>query len=153
MTQAVTPTLISGELRRGCEWDACNVLVRFYYTLDTRDYDACAGFFAADGSWNRLGKLLEGRAAIRAALDNRLDKLAICHQLSNVFADVHDPQHATVHAYITAYMHMFKNVSEVISPAPLREPRGIWLLETKMEKRESSWKIRSHDMKPVFART
>ena len=133
------------------EWTAMQLLQRFYHALDARDYEACADCFFEDGYWNRMGEDLNGLPAIREAFTKRNPKLAIRHVLSNVHPCGATQTTVRVLSYVSVYLHLFED--EAVLPAPLREPKSIWALETRVEKREDRWAILRHDGELVMTRT
>lgn len=132
------------------EWTCCQLLQRFYHALDARDYDACADCFYDDGYWNRMGEDLNGLTAIRAAMSNRNPKLAIRHVLSNVHPWEVAPEQVIVRSYVSVYLHLFQDAPVV--PAPLRDPKSIWALETTFVLRAGRWAIQRHDGALVMTR-
>lgn len=78
---------------------ACERLALASYSLmDQGRYDATAALFAEDAVWVRGGVPVEGRAAIRAALDKRPAGDVSRHLVTNVVVEVTGPDAATATA-------------------------------------------------------
>ena len=136
--------------RMQIEWTCCQILQRFYHALDDRDYDTCAECFFEDGYWNRMGEDLNGLLAIRSAMAARNPKLAIRHVLGNVHPWEVTNTRVLVRSYVSVYLHLFEAEPEV--PAPLREPKSIWALESTLVQRHGRWAILRHDGEMVMTR-
>ena len=80
-------------------------LHRFFHTLDTRRYDHLLDLFTDDCRWLRQGQWLEGKAAVRAALEARAADVETRHVLSNVYVSAVEDQAVEVEAYMTAYRY------------------------------------------------
>ncbi|MGQ2999701.1 nuclear transport factor 2 family protein [Variovorax sp.] len=80
-------------------------LHRFFHALDRRDYDAMLALFADDCRWLRQGRWLEGKPAVRAALEARAADVETRHVLTNAHVSAQDGTSAEVEAYMTAYRH------------------------------------------------
>lgn len=140
---------MSGD-KMAIEWTAAQHLQRFYHDLDARNYEGCAACFFEDGYWNRMGEDLNGLPAIREALTSRNPKLAIRHVLSNVHPCEATETSVRVLSYVSVFLHLFEG--EPVVPAPLREPKSIWALDTRIVWREERWGILSHDGELVMTR-
>lgn len=89
------------DIQRECE----ALSISYARAVDFRNYDEFVLLFAEDGVLD-VGKPLEGRAAIKAAMGKRSDKLRSRHVLSNIFTDVQDEQNARGISYLTLYRHI-----------------------------------------------
>lgn len=77
----------------------CEALVVASYSLmDHGDYDGCADLFAPDATWVRGGKPVQGRQAIRQALDQRPADQISRHIVTNVMVRQQGPVAATATA-------------------------------------------------------
>jgi hypothetical protein len=82
-------------------------LHRFFYHLDERRYAPMLELFTEDCRWLRQGRWLEGKAAVRAALEARPAAHDTRHVMSNAFVaeQAADGMRAVVEAYMTAYRY------------------------------------------------
>lgn len=83
--------------------DCENCVLGFFYALDTFDNERAASSFTTDGVWNRQGKDLVGREAIRAAVDARARNRRTCHLIENFRLVELDGEHAVAAFYLVAY--------------------------------------------------
>lgn len=75
----------------------------FFSHLDNRRYDDVLSLFLPKGRWLRQGRWLEGREAIRGALDARPASMRVRHVISNIVVTQEAAGKARVEAYMTAY--------------------------------------------------
>jgi hypothetical protein len=93
---------------------------RFWYALDRRDYSKLLDCVTQRCRWLR-GTLIEGHAAILAALESRPTNLTTRHLISNVRVDA-DAGGMTARYILTTYMHM---AAENESPPYACSPPGL----------------------------
>jgi len=85
---------------------ACmDVVHRFYCSLDAGDYDTLVAQMSPDGVWERQGKTLEGRNAVRDALRQRGDGVTTTHLVQNLVVDRQDARTATASMYVVVLRH------------------------------------------------
>jgi len=99
------------------------VLHSFFHALDMRRYDRMLAHFTDDCRWLRQGQWLEGKAAVRAALESRAADLDTRHVMTNAYVSALDDTTADVEAYMTAYRYPAPLWSGVALPSvagPLR---------------------------------
>ena len=53
------------------EWELTRLVSSFSHFIDHRRYDELVALFSEDGSFDRVGQILQGRAAILEAMHNR----------------------------------------------------------------------------------
>jgi SnoaL-like domain len=77
----------------------------FFHHLDERRYAPMLDLFTDDCRWLRQSQWLEGKAAVRAALEARSAAHDTRHVMSNAFVaeQAADGTRAVVEAYMTAY--------------------------------------------------
>jgi ketosteroid isomerase-like protein len=80
-------------------------LHRFFHALDTRRYDLMLDLFTEDCRWLRQGQWLEGKDAVRAALESRPADVDARHVLTNAYVSACEGGSAEVEAYMTAYRY------------------------------------------------
>jgi hypothetical protein len=76
----------------------------FWSALDRRDYSSLLDCVTQRCRWLR-GTMIEGHAAIRAALESRPNNLTTRHLISNMRVDA-DADGMTARYILTTYMHM-----------------------------------------------
>ncbi|SFP89213.1 SnoaL-like domain-containing protein [Variovorax sp. 770b2] len=82
-------------------------LHRFFHHLDERRYAPMLELFTDDCRWLRQGQWLDGKAAVRDALDARSAAFDTRHVMSNAFVSALSPDAATavLQASMTAYRY------------------------------------------------
>ena len=135
-------------LRRGIEWDAAQHLLRFYRSLDERTISSASDYFDEGGTWERMGTPHEGLPAIDAAVANRDPHLGIRHVITNLVADVVDPDHVTLTSYATVYLDRAAGDG----PALMAAPKAIWANTTRLVRRPAGWRITWHGGRAVMTR-
>jgi SnoaL-like domain len=106
-------------------------VIGFYRALDLRQ-DPAEEFFAHDGVWMRLGQALQGREAIRSALESRDASRISCHLVSNLRARAVANGKAESDYFVTVY--------EGINDAPMRLV-SILNAHDELALLEGHWKI------------
>jgi hypothetical protein len=115
------------------------LLFKFYYCLDTRDYEGAAALFPPDGVWVRQGEHLVGPAPILAAFAVRSATLVIHHVITNLFVESVDADFASVTSYITAYRH--ESGAPIEGPAPLTGPALVGFCRAEISREPQGWRI------------
>ena len=139
---------MDADTRRGIEWDATRHVLRFYRSLDERTLEPAAEYFDASGTWERMGTVHDGLAAIDQALAGRDPRLGIRHVVSNLVADVADADHVTVTSYVTVFLDRAAGDG----PALLGAPKSVWANTTALVRRETGWRITWHGGRLVMTR-
>lgn len=126
------------------------VLHGFFHALDTRHYDRMLALFTDDCRWLRQGQWLEGKSAVRAALDARALEVDTRHVLTNAHVSAIDSASAEVEAYMTAYRYPAPTQAEFAPPSiagPLR-----FNLTTTVFRRDAGhdWRIAEQRMVAAF---
>src|SRR5882724_12776568 len=67
-----------------------DLLHRLFFNLDEQRYSQVAELFAPDGVWHRQGEQLQGRDAVRQALEQRPAGLKTRHLVSNTIVEAAD---------------------------------------------------------------
>ena len=106
-------------------------IVGFYRALDLR-LDGAERFFAVDGQWMRGGVLLDGPAAICAALAARDPARVSCHLIHNMQVLTLGADQARAQYFVAVY--------EGVAEAPLRMVL-ILLAEDRLVRSAEGWKI------------
>ena len=133
---------------RAIEWDCTQILTRFFNLFDQWRYEDMVELFAPDGVWHRLGKALQGRAAIISALNARSRTQTVRHVVSNVQVDVTDAASAEFLLYITAYIH--DTGSRPLEPPKIRSPYLVLVVPGALVKVGEDWKIARMTMNREF---
>ncbi len=123
-----------------------DVTMRFFLALDTRDPQAGAECFTGDGQWDRQGNVLAGRAAIRAALEQRPADRATAHVISNLLVDFVDDDHAQVRFHLTAFEGSVPSDGQ--PPAP--RLAGIRQATDSLTRTRDGWRIADKRSRALF---
>ena len=116
-----------------------NQLMSFYRYLDLRDYDSLTELLSESVRWERQGKLLSGKSAVRHALDQRSATMRIHHLLTNVAAlDIADT-YCTLSAYMLVVRHDDGRVSS--QAAPLTGIESIRMTYADLVLHDKTWLI------------
>ena len=122
----------------------------FFHALDTRRYGRMLELFTDDCRWLRQGQWLEGKAAVRAALEARPAAVDTRHVLTNAHVSACQGALVEVEAYMTAYRYpAAAQPGDVPScPGPLR-----FNLTTTVFRRDRDcdWRIAEQRMVAAFA--
>jgi len=135
------------EAARAIEWDATQLLHRFYGCLDDKRYDELADLFTDDGVWVRLGKELVGKEQIRAAMAER-DKWLTLHLVTNIRVDILDSKRAETTQYITLYRH--EDWEPAAGPGPVVLPLGILRHRDQIVRDRGAWKFKRKTSRAVM---
>lgn len=130
-------------------------LHRFFHLMDARGYDGMLALFADDCRWLRQGAWLEGKDAVRAALEARPAAIGTRHVLTNAHVaalgtDAPGTERAVLEAYMTAYRHAAPSEEGVVpqSHGPLR----LNLVTTVfLRAPDADWRIAEQRMVPALA--
>ena len=129
------------------------VLHGFFHALDLRHYDRMLALFSDDCRWLRQGQWLEGKPAVRAALEARSPDLETRHVLTNAYVSALAGASIEVEAYMTAYRYPAPTPQDSTLPAiagPLR-----FNLTTTVFRRDAGhdWRITEQRMVAAFGFT
>src|SRR5689334_3332736 len=117
---------------------SCEALVIASYSLmDQGDYDGCADLFAPDATWIRGGKPVQGKAAIREALDQRPVDQVSRHIVTNIVVR----QEAASTARATAVLIPFRGVQRENGTCEMPPISGIGDLRYTFIHLNSRWLI------------
>lgn len=129
--------------------ELAQVLHTFFHAMDTRDYGTMLALFPEHGRWLRQGQWLEGREAIRGALEARPADTETRHVISNVFVSRIDPSGTIeVEAYMTGYRYPHVEHGEL----PMVRGAFRFNLVTTHFRRDwgGEWRIAEQRMVPAF---
>ncbi len=132
------------DIQRACE----ALSIAYARAVDFRDYDEFVLLFAEDGVLD-VGQPLEGRAAIKAAMGKRSDKLRSRHVLTNIFIDVQDEKNARGLSYLTLYRHIGEE-SLSGDPIDFGGPAAVGHYEDKFVLTETGWCFASRRLHFAF---
>lgn len=121
---------------------------RFYYYLDEQRYEDLVALMRPDARWHRQGKILEGHAAVLAALHERPRTQIIRHLITNTFLDRASDGEATLRAYLTAYR--YDDGTPRKPPVSIGGPFRILLVQKRFVREGSSWLIAESIGTPEF---
>jgi len=133
---------------QAAEQDIVPLVHRLFLHLDERRYGALADLFAPDGTWQRQGRLLRGRDAIVAALEERSPTLTTFHMITNAFADASGPDTAEAHAVMIAYRHDDGTTGEGVPT--VSGPASMARLRARMRRLPEGWRIEAMTSQPLF---
>lgn len=119
--------------------DPAQTVIRFFRALDDREYGALTALMAGDGVWRRQGAELRSAAEIEAAMAKRSPTMRIHHLLTNVFAEPHGAEEATVTAYMLVVRH--DSGSKPSGPSPLQGFENIRTVRARLRHGEAGWRI------------
>lgn len=123
----------------GCERSCQRLVIASYSLMDQGDYDGCASLFAPDATWVRGGKPVQGRAAIREALNQRPADQVSRHIVTNVLVRQDGASTATATAVFIPIRGVVRENGTCAMPAisalgDLRytfvRTEGRWLIQT-----------------------
>lgn len=127
---------------------SCEALVIASYSLmDQGDYDGCADLFALDATWVRGGKPVQGRAAIRAALDQRPADQISRHIVTNVLVRQQGPSAATA----TAVFVPIRGVRRESGTCEMPPISGLGDLRYTFTRSDGRWMIQTLRPAMLFA--
>ncbi|MFC7397399.1 nuclear transport factor 2 family protein [Chelatococcus sp. GCM10030263] len=116
-----------------------NLIVDFFYHLDTFGFEALVGCMAPDGEWHRQGKILRGHQMILAALAERGTDVRTAHLVTNFHIVSANATSAEARFYMVAYRYDGP-ISEN-EPAKLDLPFSIGLYSCRYARAGDSWTI------------
>jgi hypothetical protein len=119
--------------------DLQQITHRFYYCLDEQRYDDLVALMRPDARWHRQGKVLDGHAAIRDALNERPRSQVIRHVITNTFVDGDSGNEATLNAYMTAYR--FDDGTRRERPVTITGPFRMLLVRKRFVREAGGWLI------------
>lgn len=121
---------------------------RFFWCLDEFRYDELVGLMREDAAWHRQGRVLVGRTAILAALDERPRSQRIRHVITNPFV-LERTEHT---AKLMAYMIGYRADEGVPRPAPqtIDGPLRFLVVETDFVHADGRWWIQVQRGTPEF---
>ena len=143
-------TAVSSTVAAPLLLELTQALHRFFHELDLRRYDRMLDLMTDDCRWLRQGQWLEGKAAVRAALDSRAADVDTRHVLTNAYVSAVEGDSAEVEAYMTAYRYPASAQSDGAPPriaGPLR-----FNLTTTIFRRDpgNDWRIAEQRMVAAF---
>ena len=126
---------------------ACARLMTGCYTLmDLGRYDAVARLFTDDGVWVRGGVPVEGRQAIRAALEKRPEGVASRHLISNIVVTiVGDGEAEAVGYFLPLRAQVDADGVGVLPPFTM-----VGDLEAQFRREDGAWRVTLLRPRPVF---
>ena len=129
--------------------EECRALsIAYARALDFRDYDDLANLFTEDGVVDTV-RQAEGRAAIRASLNERPDEIRTRHVITNTFVEVIDAESARGISYVSLYRHQGP---ESLDPGPveLDAPAAIGHYEDAFRRTPDGWRLARRKLHLAF---
>ncbi|OUL89998.1 nuclear transport factor 2 family protein [Paraburkholderia hospita] len=120
-------------------WQMSNLTAEFYDCLDRRDYAGVLGCFTQNGIWHRRGSYVQGREAIKAALEARPSNFHTSHLVSNVRVQQTSPMDGAVSFCMSGYPYIGD-----LSPGEYAAPPRVHLVamyRDVMKKLDGRWLI------------
>lgn len=128
---------------------ACmDVIHRFYCSLDAGDYDTLVEQMSPDGVWERQGKKLEGRPAIRDALRQRGDGVTTAHLVQNLVVDRTDEHSAVASMYVVVLRHEGAGPGD--KPPATPPIRAVQRVRDELVLTDRGWRIARKTGHPIF---
>ncbi len=122
-------------------------LHRFFRHLDERRYDELLQLFTEDCRWLRQGQWLQGRPAVRLALEARAADMETRHVMSNGYVAACDGDRATLEAYMTAYRYPLGTVlPQAAGPLRMNLATTVFRLDPGHD-----WRIAEQRLVPAVA--
>ena len=139
---------MTGQNQQGIQRECEALSIAYARAVDFRDYEGFVLLFAENGVLD-VGQPLEGRAAIKAAMEKRPDKLRSRHVLTNIFIDVVDERNARGISYLTLYRHIGEeSLSE--NPINFDGPAAVGHYEDKFVLTDTGWCFSSRKLHFAF---
>jgi hypothetical protein len=136
---------MSGERRWLAAYECEQAIIGFFNCLDDRKFDQMASKFSVDGRWIRAtGAVLEGRAAVLQAMNERPASVQSRHLVSNFEFEFVDDQTARSRCCVTVY-RIDGKVGDS-DPAPM-----VYAFNNEFKLRDGAWKIELHHGRRAFA--
>jgi hypothetical protein len=124
-------------------------VVWFFKFLDARAYEDMWALMAADGYWDRSGRMLDSRETFLAAMAERPEHLVIRHLPINVGV----AHFVNGIADASFDLLLYRHIGEVPEgPAPLEGVKAITHWTTSMAKAGETWKMKSLDFEVLMHR-
>lgn len=112
---------------------------RFFYCLDEFRYRELVDSMVPEGTWHRQGKVLRGRDAVLAALEERPPTMRIRHVITNFLVTAATDDVAEAVAYMTAYRH--DDGRDLPMPRTIAGPFRVLLVKTRFHRQQGRWLI------------
>jgi hypothetical protein len=125
-------------------------LHRFFHLMDGRGYDGMLDLFTDDCRWLRQGRWLEGKAAVRDALEARPADTDTRHVLSNAHVAELADGHAVLEACMTAYRYPAADPAAPEATPRTAGPLRLNLVTTMFRRAPGQdWRIAEQRMVPA----
>lgn len=125
------------------------LLMRFFFYLDRADYAALVALTHDDFRWHRQGKILDGHAAVIAALHERPVTQRVVHIITNTFVEGQHNDNAVTGSYMTAYR--FDNGQLQTGPMTIPGPLRISRVTTRFKRcGATGWQMTEQRLVPEF---
>ena len=116
-------------------------VLAFFDHLDERRYGELLSLMAPDAVWHRQGKVLQGHAQIRSALQERSNTQRIRHLITNLLqrsaSDSDSDSEARFSHYMTALRH--DDGEPHTGPVTIQGPLRMSLVNTRLQRRGGAW--------------
>jgi hypothetical protein len=120
--------------------------IAFVNALDHREYDRVPLLFTEDGVFDRMGQAFEGRAAIKAWLPTRPEKLTMRHVLTNF--ELTSASDSEMHGI--TYFTVYRVMEAGDGPFPLEGPDSVGEYRDVLKREGGKWLIARRQIKMVF---
>jgi hypothetical protein len=128
-------------------WRCCQVLLRFFRSLDEDDTEGVVEAFAADGIWHRRGERFAGQQAIRGAMAGRPADRVVRHVVTNLVVTPGAEGGFTAESYMMPYGAARPAEGGV---AALGAPSALHACRTEFRLVDGAWRIASHRAVPLL---
>lgn len=128
--------------------ECMDVIHRFYRALDACDYEALVAQMTPDGVWERQGKVLRGRAAVREALSKRSAGVVTAHLVQDLVVDRKDAYSAEASMYVAVLRHESDEAPAL--PVPTPPIRVVQLVRDSLVLTDEGWRIAHKSAKAIF---
>jgi hypothetical protein len=124
------------------------LLNRFFFYLDHSDYAALIAMTHEDFRWHRQGRVLDGHAAVIAALHERPVTQRSAHVITNTFVESWRDGEAVTGSYMTAYR--FDNGERQTGPVTISGPLRLSRVTTRFVRDADHWRIAEQRLASEF---
>lgn len=129
--------------QHSCE-SACTRLCNdFAYFVDTRDYEKLAALFVEDGSFERRGEVLQGRATILSSMQARPENVITRHACTNIRIDL-QPDGSARGTCTLLLFHAVAGATPATPAITVAEYHDVYVQTA------AGWRIRSRIAQVVF---
>lgn len=133
------------------EREPADVVLRFFRSLDDRDYDQIPQLFCDDGVWHRRDIAHKGPDEVRQSLADIPPVTPTVHLVTNLQIDRLSPQEAQATFYVTAFRPS-SDIGAAPPPWPIGLPLIVTLYKADLTVVAGQWRFKAMRNRPIFRR-